>query len=168
MRARLQALWLRNVIGAVVAAAAVGAILVIDVAPEWSSYRHTVVPEHVVPDGKSGIADGQTWQVESIRHLNRNPVNYGPPLPAGTVLTVVTLEVSGTIDEPCDGVITDGTRRWKAQGIGGFHLPSADGATDMCTKPGRLQFAFLLPQDAVPRALDVTRPNGQIIVRVLV
>jgi hypothetical protein len=37
----------------------------------------------------------------------------------------------------------------------------------MCTKPGRLQYAFLLPWDVVPTALDVTTHDGEITVRML-
>ena len=162
-------LWQRNVIGAVVAAAAIGVFVAIDLGPAWTKYRHTVSPEVVVPDGKSGSADGQTWKVESIRHLNRSPVNFGPPLPAGTVLTVVTVERSGpTSEEICIGVITNGAQRWKAEGVGGFRPPAADGVSALCNKPGRVQFTFLLPDDVVPSALDVTTLDGQIMVRLLI
>ena len=118
---RLTALWQRNVVGAVVTAAALGVLVAVDLGPQWSTYRHTVVPEHVVPSGQSGAADGQTWKVDSVRHLNRSPLNFGPPLPTGTVLTVITLDRSGPpADELCVGVITDGAQRWKAEGVGGF------------------------------------------------
>jgi hypothetical protein len=161
-------LWQRNVIGAVVAAVAVGVFVVIDLGPQWSEYRHTVVPETVVAAGNSGTADGQTWKVESIRHLNRDPASFGPPLPAGTVLTAVTLERSGpTSDEICVGVITDGSRRWQAEGVGGFRPPLAGGVNTLCNKPGPVQFTFLLPHDVVPTAMDVTTLDGQIRVRLL-
>ncbi|MGH3676332.1 MAG: hypothetical protein ACRDU5_11455 [Mycobacterium sp.] len=161
--------WQRNVIGAVVVAAAVGVLVVTGLGPAWSAYRHTVVPETVVPAGQSGTAGGQNWKLGSIRHLNRSPVNYGPALPTGTVLTVVTIDRSGPItDEMCVGVITDGDRRWNAEGVGGFRPPQADGLTTMCNKPGRLQLTFLLPHDVVPTAIDVTTLDGQITVRMLV
>ena len=92
---RLPALWQRNVIGAIVVAAALGILVAIDLGPQWATYRGTIIAEHVVPVGQSGTADGRMWKVESIRHLNRSPLNFGPPLPAGTVLTVVTLDRSG-------------------------------------------------------------------------
>ena len=169
MTARLSALLVRNVIGAVVTAAAVGVLIVIDLGESWSTYRHTVVPGAVVPAGHSGAADGRTWKVDSIRHLDRSPVNYGPPLPPGTVLTVVTVDRSGPPpDEICTGVITDGDRRWKSEGVGGFRPPETDGVTTLCNKPGLLQFTFLLPQDVVPEAMDVTTLDGQITVRLLV
>ena len=69
MTARLSALWVRNVIGAVVTAAAVGVLVVIGLGESWSTYRHTVVPGAVVPAGHSGAAGGRTWKVDSIRHL---------------------------------------------------------------------------------------------------
>ncbi|HET9565328.1 MAG TPA: hypothetical protein VFP27_12690 [Mycobacterium sp.] len=164
---RLTALWQRNVVGAVVTAAALGVLVAVDLGPQWSTYRHTVVAEHVVPSGQSGAADGQTWKVDSVRHLNRSPLNFGPPLPTGTVLTVITLDRSGPpADELCVGVITDGAQRWKAEGVGGFSPIPRDGVTSMCNKPGRLQFAFVLPQDVVPTAVDVTA-EGQITVRML-
>ncbi len=162
---RPMTLWQRNVIGAVVAASAIGVLIAIDIAPGWSTYRHTVAPEHVVPAGESGTADGQVWKVESIRHLNRSPVKFGPPLPTGTVLTVITVERSGQFPEKlCTGVITDGSRRWEGEGVAGFNPPLADGVTNMCSRPGRLQYAFVLPRDVVATAMDVTIA-GRIIVR---
>jgi hypothetical protein len=159
-------LWQRNIIGAVVAAAAAGVFVAIDLGSAWTKYRHTVSPEVVVPVGQSGTADGQTWKVESIRHLNRNPVNFGPPLPEGTVLNVVTVDRSGpTAEEICIGVITNGAQRWKAEGVGGFRPSVTDGVNTLCNKPGRVQFTFLLPDDVVPTAMDVTTLDGQITVR---
>ena len=46
MRARLSALWVRNVIGAVVVAVAVGVVVTTILGDQWATYRHTVVPEH--------------------------------------------------------------------------------------------------------------------------
>ena len=48
-----------------------------------------------MPKGQSGSAGGQTWKIDSVKHLNRSPLSYGPELPAGTVLTVVTVDRSG-------------------------------------------------------------------------
>jgi hypothetical protein len=165
---RLSAVWQRNVIATIVAAAAVGVFIALDLGPQWSTYRDTIVPEHVVPTGHSGSADGQRWKVESIRHLNRSPLNFGPPLPSGTVLTIVEIDRSGPpTDHLCTGVITDGQRRWEDEGVGGFSPVLADGVTAMCSKPGRLQYAFLLPHDVVPTALEVTTSAGEITVRML-
>ncbi|WP_137145285.1 hypothetical protein [Mycolicibacterium sp. CR10] len=162
---RLSALWQRNLIASIVLACAVGAFVAIDFGPQWAAYRHSVVPEVVVPNGQSGSAAGQTWKLSAVRHQNRSPLNFGPPLPPGTVLTIVDVDRSGTPGaELCTGVITDGDQRWQAEGLGVFSPIARDGVTATCTKPGRLQFAFLLPHDVVPTAVDVTI-NGQITVR---
>lgn len=170
MRARLSVLWVRNVIGAVVAAAAI-AVLVFTglggLGQWWAEYRRTVVPGAVVPAGRSGDADGRTWTVDSIRHLNRSPRGFGPKLPPGTVLTVITVDRSGPPPDTgvCNGVLTDGNRRWKNQSVGGFTAPEGDGVTSLCNQPGLLQFTFLLPQDVVPTAMDVVALDGRITVR---
>jgi len=162
------ALWQRNVVGAVVVACAVGGFVALDFGPQWSAYRHSVTPELVVADGQSGSADGQTWELESVRHLNRSPLNFGPPLPPGTVLTVFVVNWTGTpIPGYCNAVLTDGQRRWEAEGIGGFAPIPAGDVKALCDKPGRIQFAFVTPSDVVPTALDLTH-DAQITVRLLV
>lgn len=166
MRERLSALWVRNLIGAVAVAVAIGVIVATILGDQWTTYRHTVVPKTVVPKGQTGSAGEYTWKVGSVKHLNRTPRSFGPELPAGAVLTVVTVDRSGPLkEEVCYGVITDGERRWKAENIGGFQLPAADGVTSLCSQPGLLQFAFLLPQDAVPTAMDISGFDGSITVR---
>ena len=126
MRGRLSALWVRNLIGAMVVAVAIGVIITTILGDQWATYRHTVVPATVVAKGQTGSAGDQTWKVDSVKHLNRNPLRFGPELPAGTVLTVVTVDRSGPLkDEVCYGVITDGERRWKAENIGGFSAASS-------------------------------------------
>ncbi len=166
------ALWVRNLIGAVVAAAAL-AVLVFTglggLAESWAGYRHTVVPGAVVPAGGSGDADGHTWKIDAIRHLNRSPSEFGPPLPPGTVLTVITVDRSGPApaDAICNGVITDGNRRWNSERIGFFSAPAGDGMTSLCNQPGLLQFTFLLPQDVVPTAVDIVALDGRITVRLM-
>jgi hypothetical protein len=170
MKQRLSALWVRNVIGAVVALGALGIIVATVLWEPWTTYRHTVVPEAVVPVGQSGTAGGYTWKVDSVKHLNRNPASYGPGLPAGAVLTVITLERSGPPTEGlCNGVIIDGDRQWAAEGIGGFGPSAPEGVNTICAgeKPGPVQFSFLLPQDVVPTAVDVRAFDGQITVRML-
>ena len=168
MRERLSALWVRNLIGAVVVAVAIGVIITTILGDQWATYRDTVVPTTVVNKGHTGSAGEQTWKIDSVKHLNRNPLSYGPELPAGTVLTSVTVDRSGPLkDEGCYGVITDGERRWKAENIGGFSPPAADGVTSLCSQPGLLQYTFLVPQDGVPTAMDITGFNGSITVRLL-
>ena len=168
MRARLSTLWVRNLIGAVVVALAVGVIITTVLDDQWTTYRHTVDPAAVVAKGQTGSAGEYTWKVDSVRHLNRNPLSFGPDLPEGTVLTVVTVDRTGPPkDEVCYGVITDGERRWKAENIGGFSPPPVDGVTSLCSQPGLLQFTFLLPHDVAPTAMDITGFNGSITVRLL-
>lgn len=169
MKAWLSALWVRNVIGTIVSAGAIGVLIFTSLGDSWAEYRHTVVPGAVVAAGRSGEADGQTWKIDAIRHLNHSPVSYGPGLPPDTVLTVITVDRTGSppTEGICRGVITDGERRWKDEGIGGFQPPTTDGVTALCTRPGLLQFAFLLPRDAVPTAMDVVQFDGRITVRLL-
>ena len=164
---RVRALWQRNAIGAVVVACAVGVFVAIDFGPPWSAYRDTLTPRLTVPAGQSGTADGQTWELVSVRHLNRTPLSFGPALPPGTVLRVIGLDWSGTPRSGyCQAVLTDGERRWEAEGVGGFSPIPGEGVKALCDKPGRIQFAFLLPSDVVPTAMDVTH-DGQITVRLL-
>lgn len=166
MRERLSALWVRNVIGAMVVAVGIGVIVVTILGDQWTTYRHTVVPETVVPKGQTGSVGDHTWKVGAVKHLNRTPRSYGPELPAGTVLTVVTVDRSGPVkEEVCYGIINDGERQWKAENIGGFQPPTADGVTTLCSQPGPLQFTFLVPQDVVPTAMDITGFDGAIKVR---
>jgi hypothetical protein len=169
MRARPSALWVRNMIGAIIAAAAIAVLFITGMGESWTTYRHTVVPEAVVPKGQSRDADGRSWKLDAVRHLNRSPEDFGPRLPTGTVLTVVSVDRSGPpqADVICNGVITDGNRRWKSEGVGGFRAPEPDGVTSLCSKPGLLQFTFVLPRDVVPAAMDVTTLDGQITVRLL-
>lgn len=170
MRTRLSALWVRNLIGAVVTIAAIAVLFVTVLREPWAEYRRTVVPGVVIPAGRSGEADGRTYKLDAIRHMNRSPVEYGPKLPDGTVLAVITVERSGSppTDAICNGVITDGTHRWKAENVGGILPPQSDGVTSLCNQPGLLQFAFVLPLDVVPTAMDIVTIDGQIMVRMLV
>jgi len=154
-------LWQRNAVGAAVSAAALTVIVATDLWPDWATYWDSTHVDNIVAVGEVGDADGQTWQVESIRHLNTD-------LPAGTVLNVVTVERTGTPTEMgCIGVITDGERRWSAEGVGGYgDLPPA-GISSLCGTPGPVQFNFLLPGDVMPTAVDVTDAQGRILVRLL-
>lgn len=170
MRRWLSALWVRNLIGAVVAVAALAVIVATTLGDQWATYRSTVEPEIVVPKGRSGAADGYTWTVESIKHLNRNPLRFGPALPEGSVLMVVTLDRSGPPrenPETCTGVITDGKERWASERVGGVAPMPPAGVAIRCEKPGLQQFSFVLPQQTVPTALDVMTSQGRLLVRML-
>jgi hypothetical protein len=164
---RPAALWQRNVIATVVVACAVGAFVAVDFGPQWSAYRHTLTPQATVPRGGLGSADGQSWELVSIRHLNRNPLHFGPPLPPGTVLTVIVVDWTGTPPPGyCVAVLTDGERRWEAEGVGGFSPIPPEGVKSLCDAPGRIQFGFVVPADVVPTAMDITH-SRQITVRML-
>jgi hypothetical protein len=166
MTRKVSSLWVRNIIGAVVAVAAIAIIVTTVLGKQWSTYRSTVTPEAVVPLGQTGSAGGYTWKVDSVRHMNTNPASYGPELPSGTVLRIVTVDRSGPpSDGMCKAVITDGQRAWDAQNVGGFQPSTPDDVSTLCDKPGRVQFTFLLPDDAVPTALDVKSFDGRFIVR---
>jgi hypothetical protein len=164
----MTALWTRNAIGATVAVAALAVFVVCYLRPEWSTYRQTVQPPHVVPAGQSLAVDGLTWRVSSVRHLASSPGVAAPALPQGTVLSVVSIERSGdAAGQSCVGVLTDGDRRWRAQVVGVYTVLPPDGVTGNCSKSGPVQFTFVLPQDAVPTAVDITTADGQIMLRLL-
>ena len=147
------ALWQRNLIGAAVAAAALAVIIAFDLWPQWATYRATVQPAHVVSPRQSLTVEGQTWAVADVAHLRREPRPGAPPLPEGTVLTVVTVDRSGaeTPDSYVVGVLTDGQRRWRGESL--------------AASPGQTEWKFVIPDDAVPTALDVTRLDGSILIR---
>ncbi|HEY1841342.1 MAG TPA: hypothetical protein VGG53_14190, partial [Mycobacterium sp.] len=89
-------LWVRNLIGIAVAAAALATICIVELYPQWSHYRQTVVPQQVVTSGERAQGFGQTWRLESIRRIAKLPDRpYGPSVPQGATLVVVTLERSG-------------------------------------------------------------------------
>jgi hypothetical protein len=169
MRFWLSKLWVRNLIGAIVALGAAAVVIFTGLGESWATYRHTVVPGTVVPKGQSGEADGYTWKIDQTKFLSRSPRSYGPPLPSGTVLRVITVERTGPPPEKvvCNGVITDGKRRWKSEGVAGFAPPTADGVTNLCSGTGLLQFSFVLPRDVVPTALDIVQFDGSITVRLV-
>lgn len=169
MKAWFSKLWVRNAIGTVVALAAIAVVIYTGYGESWATYRHTVVPGAVVPKGQSGEAGGYTWKVESTKYLNSSPNRFGPPLPSGTVVRIVTVERTGPPPEQlmCNGVISDGERRWKSEGVAGFSPLPRDGVTNLCSQPGLLQFSFVLPRDVVPTSLDVVQFDGAITVRLL-
>jgi hypothetical protein len=152
MTARRLPLWQRNLIGMAVAMAALAVIVVFDLWPEWTAYRATIEPAHVVSPRQSLTVDGQTWAVADVRHLRRESRRGAPPLPEGTVLTVVTVDRSGSAAAGyATGVLTDGQRRWRGDAFGG--------------RPDQLQWSFVIPENAVPTAVDVTRLDGSILIR---
>ena len=145
-------LWQRNVLGAVVVVCALVVYVIIDFRADWSAYRNSVEPRVVIGKGESGSAGGQTWRLTSITHLNRSPTRFGPPLPAGTVLTVLDVDRSGTPDQGyCTAVITDGTTRWTAEGVGGYTPIPPEGVTRCATCPGPCNSRLCCPTTWCPR-----------------
>ncbi|MGE0217550.1 hypothetical protein [Mycolicibacterium sp.] len=159
------ALWQRNVIGAVVTVAALGGVAAMDLWPAWSHYRDSVVPAHVVPARESVTVGGQTWSLGPVRYIGDRP-GLGR-IPPGTVVTLVTVRRDGPTPPgaACVGVLTDGHRRWRGESPITYSIPATADQGFTCTKDGSLQWAFLVPDDAVPTALDVTAPNGTILLR---
>jgi len=160
-------LWVRNLIGVAVAAAALVTTCVVYLHPDWASYRSTVEPQRVASPGASASVFGQTWRIGSVRRVATLPDRpYGPSIPQGATLAVVIIERSGPpTTQPCDGVLTDGRRRWRDQSSSSVVYPLDSGATQFCNKPGPLQFDFLLPADVNPNAVDVIDSNNAIVLR---
>jgi hypothetical protein len=161
------AVWRRNLIGAGVAAAAAAVIVGTQLYPAWSDYRDTVVPQHVVPAGESLSVYGQTWRIGSTRQLSAMPKKSATQLPTHTKLYVVAIDRAGSaLMRSCaKAVITDGSRRWHNESIGGFDLLPPEGVSDQCWGTGPMQLSFLLPDGAVPTAVDLTTSHGRILLR---
>lgn len=163
-------LWVRNLIGIAVVAAALTTICIVELSPQWSLYRRSVVPQQVVSRGASASAFGQTWRLGSVRRIAKLPERPGgpQPVPEGATLAVVTIERSGApFKGMCIGVLTDGRRRWQDQSSSGVVYPLSPGATEFCSKPGPLQFDFLLPSDVALSAIDVTDADDAILLRLM-
>lgn len=159
-------LWQRNAIGGVVVAAGVVVLAGTTWWSPWTAYRATLHPGHIVAAGQSAPVDGRTWSVGDIRHLGPGDRPGAAPLPKGTVLTVITVDREGPPSEGlCVAVLTDGERRWRGQTPIDYAVSPAPGTSFNCARPGPLQWAFLVPGDVVPTALDITTADGQILVR---
>lgn len=161
-------LWVRNLIGVAVTAAALATLCVVELYPQWSAYRRTREPEYIVSPGMSAPVLGQTWRLGSVRRINSLPDRpFGPVIPKGATLAVVTIERSGApVTGMCVGVLTDGRRRWVDQSSSGDVYPTSPGATVFCSKPGPLQFNFLLPSNVSPTAVDVIDGTSAILLRI--
>jgi hypothetical protein len=162
-------LWVRNLIGIAVAVAALTTICFVELSPQWSVYRRTMEPPQVLSPGASASALGQTWRLGSVRRITTLPERpFGRPIPKGATLAVVTIERSGPpVAGQCVGVLTDGRRRWKDQSSSSVDYPISPGATEFCSKPGPLQFDFLLPSNVRPTAIDITDGSDAILLRIM-
>lgn len=160
-------LWQRNVIGAVVAVAVLVVLWVTELEPKWADYRSTVEPKVVVPPRETAAEDNRGWSIGEVRHLGRGIRTFGTDLPPGTVVMVVTVHRTSPLDsEPaCLGVLTDGEHRWRGEPLSRYNIKMAPDATLNCSEPGPLQWAFVLPDDVVPTAVDITRYSGSIEAR---
>jgi hypothetical protein len=161
-------LWVRNLIGIAVAVAALTTICIVELSPQWSDYRRASEPEQVVSSGASASVLGQTWRLGSVRRITTLPDRpFGASIPKGATLAVVTIERSGTPGTgQCVGVLTDGRRRWQDQSSSSVDYPISPGATLFCSKPGPLQFNFLLPSNVRPTAVDITDGSDAILLRI--
>jgi hypothetical protein len=161
-------LWIRNLTGMSVVVAALAIIGVLDLYPQWSSYRHTVVPQQIIARNGSASAFGQTWRLGSIRRVATLPDRLlGAKVPQGATLAVVIIERSGPpAAQGCTGVLTDGRRRWRDQSASNLVYPEVAGATEFCSKPGPVQFNFLLPSNVTPTAIDITDASNAIVLRI--
>jgi hypothetical protein len=161
-------LWIRNLVGMSAVVAALATIGVIDLYPQWSSYRHTVVPQQIISRQESASVFGQTWRLRSIRRISTLPHHpWGASVPQGATLAVVVIERSGPpTTEVCTGFLTDGRRRWRDQTTSSVVYPLVPGATEFCGKPGSVQFNFLLPSNVTPTAIDVIDARNAIVLRI--
>jgi hypothetical protein len=159
-------LFKRNLIGLLIVVGALGVLYVTKLGPAFSHYRDTGRPEHIAAPGAGTPAYGWTWRVESA---DRRAIFPGPlvkPLPPGTKGYLVTVAREGTGPATlCRGVLTDGTRRFAAEGLGPRAPTPPLGTSTTCTASGPVQFAFIVPRDVAATAVDVVGPNDQIMVR---
>ena len=156
----------RNVIGLLVVLAVLAAYYLTITAPDLEHYRARLRPPLVADAGGSAVAGDLTWRIAEVQRLDQLPGPLAQPLPAGTVAEVVTISRTGSgPDVACNGVLTDGTRRWQAEGVGTRSVLPPDGTTTNCYAPGPVQFTFIVPRDARPSAVDVVVLDERIMVR---
>ena len=160
-------LFRRNLIGVLVVLGVIGVLYLTELGPALSDYRARSAPERTVPPGGSAAVDGITWRIASVERMTPVPGRF-EALPRGTAAHVVTISrEGGGADIACDGVLTDGTHRWRAESLG-LRVPLPPPGTSLdCGSPGPVQFAFILPDDVVPTAVDVVRFQGPITVRLM-
>ncbi|MGB5110719.1 MAG: hypothetical protein WBO08_03505 [Mycobacterium sp.] len=145
-------LWKRNVVGAVVAAAALAAYTPFNLQPAWERYERTVQPAHLSAPGEPIIVDGQTWTVRDVSRSSQQ--DFGGPLPDGTGWVNILVERSGPAAAgfPCTGYLVDGERSWRASG-------------PPCGDEVSMPWRFFVPASAEPEAVDIIRPDGSLLIR---
>jgi hypothetical protein len=146
-------LWKRNAIGAVVAAAAAVVSMEFIVQPAWERYARTITPAHTAAAGLPVTVDGQTWTVRNVSRSTRQP-GSGAPLPDGTVLVNLVVQRSGPAEAgfSCVGYLIDGERTWRATGM-------------PCGAETSMRWSFFVPATAEPTAVDITKPDRSILIR---
>jgi hypothetical protein len=145
-------LWQRNVVGAVVAAAALAVYTPFILQPAWERYERTVQPAHLSAPGEPIVVDGQTWAVRNVSRSTRQ--DSGRPVPDGTVWLNVLVERSGaaTAGFGCTGYLVDGERSWRASGP-----PCGDRVS--------MPWRFFVPASTEPDAVDIIRSDGSLLIR---
>ncbi len=145
-------LWQRNVIGAVVTAAALGVGVVFVTQPAWDRHQRTVHPPQIAAAGESVTAGAQTWTVRNVSRSTTAP-GSGRALPDGTVIVNVLVERAGPsmAGSGCTGYLVAAERHWRGTG--------------MCGAETSMPMTFLVPADAEPTAVDIRDVTGSILVR---
>ncbi|MGH3582240.1 MAG: hypothetical protein ACRDUB_11690 [Mycobacterium sp.] len=147
-------LWRRNVIGGLVAAAALTTITTVLLKPDWERYLHTVQPAHTAAAQQPTEVDGQTWSIRNVSRSTR-AAGSGLPLPDGTVLVNVVVERSGTATQGfgCTAYLVDGERSWRST------------AGPPCGAAVSMPWSFLVPVSAEPTAVDIKKSDGSLLLR---
>ena len=158
--------WQRTAIGVPAVVVSLSVIIAVQLWPQWSSYRNTIVPSVTLQAGEAVAIDGRTWQIASVRRGDARSAPAASALPKGTSLAVITLTRSGADPEQgCSAMLTDGRRRWSPDLANS--VPLVAGATGLCGLPGPLQSTFVVPVGTTLEALDIMAPDGRIELRLL-
>lgn len=146
------ALWKRNIVGAVVSAAALAVGVTFIIQPAWDRYQETVRPTQVAGPDRPITFDGQTWTVRNVSRSTSQP-GTGMSLPDGTVVVNVLVEREGPsmAGSGCHGYLVAGDRTWRGTGP--------------CGEATSMPMTFLVPADTEPSAVDIRNVNGSILVR---
>lgn len=147
-------LWKRNVVGVVVAAAALAVSTTFILQPAWEHYQQTMQPAHTAAPRQPIVVDGQTWTVRNVNRSTRQP-GSGAALPEGTVLVNVVVERSGSASAGfiCYSYLIDGERSWRAT------------AGPPCGVAESMTWSFFVPASAEPTAVDVRTADRAILIR---
>ncbi|MGH3955500.1 MAG: hypothetical protein ACRDTI_15850 [Mycobacterium sp.] len=163
-------LWFRNTVASLVACGAYAASIYLDVlrAPLYADYFEARFPSHSIARGHIESINGQDWSLTDVRELSQVPLAR-KLLPKDTAMMVARIERYGTPSptEPCQAFLVDGDRRWRAESSFSDYWvkPPDDGTTQVCYKPGPLQFSFLVPVNVKPRWIEILNADGSLKAR---